>query len=56
MYLNKTPIKHMIEKSEVASEAITQWKKYISQLLADCVETKQVKIEIGNLIIEIDET
>ena len=56
MYLNKMPIGSIIETSGVCSEAITEWTKYIRQLVADCVETEQVMIGGENIVVEVDET
>lgn len=55
-YLNKMPIDGIMNTSGVGSEAITAWTKYLRQLLADCVEFKDVVIGGEGVVLEIDET
>lgn len=56
MYLHKMPISGIISTSGIHSEAVSEWTKFIRQMVADCVESEQVKIGGPNIIIEVDET
>lgn len=52
----KMPIGGIEQTSGVASEAITAWTKYLSQLSAYSVNFEEVKIRGVGIVVEVDET
>jgi hypothetical protein len=56
MWLNKLPVKTIIQINVMSSKTVCSFMGYFRQLISDAVETEDVMIGGEGIVVEIDET
>lgn len=56
LYLHKVPTTEIVKMTGIQSEAVTSWCLFLREMLADDLNTEDIRIGGENVIVEIDET